>query len=225
VKILVIEDEPSLNKNIVDYLTNRQYLCESVFTYQAALEKIDCYEYDCIVLDIMLPDGNGLRLLEQLKANKKQDGVIIISARNELEDKIKGIESGADDYLTKPFHMPELGVRIAAIVRRRNLNGNNSVLFEEIAIDVQGKTVTVHDIDLILTKKEYQLLLYFIINKNRVISKNAMAEHLWGDDMDMAANHDFLYTHIKNLRKKLEKAGSANYIHSVYGMGYKFSLV
>lgn len=222
-KILVIEDEPSLNKNIVDYLSNRQYLCESVFTYAAAVEKIDCYEYDCIILDIMLPDGNGLRLLEYLKADKKKDGVIIISARNELEDKIKGIESGADDYLTKPFHLPELGVRIAAILRRRNMDGNNQVVFEEIIVDVQGKTVLINGRPLILTRKEYQLLLYFIINKNRVLSKNAIAEHLWGDDMDMEDNHDFLYTHIKNLRRKLEKAGTGNYIQSVYGMGYKFS--
>lgn len=222
-KILVIEDEPSLNKNIVDYLSNRQYLCESVFTYAAAVEKIDCYEYDCIILDIMLPDGNGLRLLEYLKADKKKDGVIIISARNELEDKIKGIESGADDYLTKPFHLPELGVRIAAILRRRNMDGNNQVVFEEIIVDVQGKTVLINGRPLLLTRKEYQLLLYFIINKNRVLSKNAIAEHLWGDDMDMEDNHDFLYTHIKNLRRKLEKAGTGNYIQSVYGMGYKFS--
>lgn len=222
-KILVIEDEPSLNKNIVDYLSNRQYLCESVFTYAAAVEKIDCYEYDCIILDIMLPDGNGLRLLEYLKADKKKDGVIIISARNELEDKIKGIESGADDYLTKPFHLPELGVRIAAILRRRNMDGNNQVVFEEIIVDVQGKTVLINGRPLLLTRKEYQLLLYFIINKNRVLSKNAIAEHLWGDDMDTEDNHDFLYTHIKNLRRKLEKAGTGNYIQSVYGMGYKFS--
>lgn len=222
-KILVIEDEPSLNKNIVDYLSNRQYLCESVFTYAAAVEKIDCYEYDCIILDIMLPDGNGLRLLEYLKADKKKDGVIIISARNELEDKIKGIESGADDYLTKPFHLPELGVRIAAILRRRNMDGNNQVVFEEIIVDVQGKTVLINGRPLVLTRKEYQLLLYFIINKNRVLSKNAIAEHLWGDDMGMEDNHDFLYTHIKNLRRKLEKAGTGNYIQSVYGMGYKFS--
>jgi len=224
VKILVVEDEPSLNKKIVEYLSNRQYLCESVATYAAALEKIDCYEYDCIVLDIMLPDGNGLRLLEHLKADGKEDGVIIISARNELEDKIKGIESGADDYLTKPFHLPELGVRIAAIVRRRNLNGHSNIVFEEIVVDVQGKIVTIHGVPLILTRKEYQLLVYFMVNKNRVLSKNAIAEHLWGDDMDMADNHDFLYTHVKNLRKKLEKAGSANYIQSIYGMGYKFSI-
>lgn len=222
-KLLVIEDEPALNKSIVDYLTGRQYLCESVNNYKDALEKIECYQYDCIILDILLPDGNGLKLLEQIKANNKMDGIIIISARNELDDKITGIELGADDYLTKPFHLPELSVRIAAIIRRKNLLGNNAVTFEEIEIDVPGKTVTVNKNALMLTRKEYDLLLYFIINKNRVLSKHAIAEHLWGDDMDLADNHDFLYTHVKNLRKKLVQAGAADYIKSIYGIGYKFS--
>jgi DNA-binding response OmpR family regulator len=193
-KLLIVEDEPSLNKNIVDYLTGRQYRCESVNNYADALEKIECYEYDCIVLDIMLPDGNGLKLLEQLKANRKADGVIIISARNELDDKIAGIELGADDYLTKPFHLPELSARVAAIIRRKNLQGNNQLVFGEIQVDVPGKMVSINGRSIILTPKEYDMLLYFIINKNRVLSKNAIAEHLWGDDMDMAANHDFLYT-------------------------------
>jgi DNA-binding response OmpR family regulator len=222
-KLLIVEDEPSLNKNIVDYLTGRQYRCESVNNYAAALEKIECYEYDCIVLDIMLPDGNGLKLLEQLKANRKADGVIIISARNELDDKIAGIELGADDYLTKPFHLPELSARVAAIIRRKNLQGNNQLVFGEIQVDVPGKMVSVNNKSIILTPKEYDMLLYFIINKNRVLSKNAIAEHLWGDDMDMAANHDFLYTHVKNLRRKLLLAGAGDYIKSIYGTGYKFT--
>jgi DNA-binding response OmpR family regulator len=223
VKILIIEDEPSLNKSMVDYLVQQQYLCESVGTYPDALEKIERYHYDCIVLDIMLPGGNGLQLLEQLKANNNTDGIIIISARNELSDKIMGIQLGADDYLTKPFHLPELSVRIAAIIRRKNLQGNNSLHFGEIKIDVQGKTVAINDQAIMLTRKEYELLLYFVINKNRILSKNAIAEHLWGDNMDMADNHDFIYTHVKNLRKKLVQAGAGDYIRSVYGMGYKFS--
>ncbi len=222
-KILIIEDEPSLNKIMVDYLVQQQYRCESVSTYPDALEKIERYHYDCIVLDIMLPGGNGLQLLEQLKANNNTDGVIIISARNELGDKIMGIQLGADDYLTKPFHLPELSVRIAAIIRRKNLQGNNSLHFGEIRIDVQGKMVAINDHAVVLTRKEYELLLYFVINKNRILSKNAIAEHLWGDNMDMADNHDFIYTHVKNLRKKLVQAGAGDYIRSVYGMGYKFS--
>lgn len=223
-KLLIIEDEPSLNKAIVDYLSNRQYLCESANTYAKALEKIECYQYDCIVLDIMLPDGNGLKLLEHIKANHKTEGIIIISARAELDDKIAGIELGADDYLAKPFHLPELNARIAAIIRRKNFHGNNTLAFEEISLDVQGKTVTVHNKPVLLTRKEYDLLVYFIINKNRVLSKNAIAEHLWGDDMDMVGNHDFLYTHVKNLRKKLEQAGAGDYIKNIYGAGYKFSV-
>ena len=222
-KLLIIEDELSLNKSMVDYLCKQQYLCEAVNNYQDALEKIECYEYDCIVLDIMLPDGNGLQLLQHLKANKKQEGVIIISARNELDDKIMGIQSGADDYLTKPFHLSELSVRIAAIIRRKNLQGNNILTFKDIKIDVLAKSILVNDKAIMATRKEYELLLYLMINKNRVLSKNAIAEHLWGDDMDMAGNHDFIYTHIKNLRKKLMVAGAGDYLQSVYGMGYRFS--
>jgi DNA-binding response OmpR family regulator len=208
---------------MVDYLTAQQYLIEAVTNYAEALEKIERYRYDCIVLDLMLPGGNGLQLLQELKANKKTDGVIIISARNELDDKITGLQLGADDYLTKPFHLPELSVRIAAIIRRKNLQGSNILSFEEINLEVTAKTVSINGKEAVLTKKEYDLLLYFLINKNRVLGKNAIAEHLWGDDMDLADNYDFIYTHIKNLRRKLIQAGAGDYIHSVYGMGYKFS--
>jgi len=223
-KLLIIEDEPSLNKAIVDYLGSRQYRCESVTNYANALEKIECYQYDCIVLDIMLPGGSGLELLRQLKANQKSDGVIIISARNELDDKLTGLQLGADDYLTKPFHLPELSARIAAIIRRKNLQGNTVIRFEELEVDVQAKTVKVQGTEISLTRKEYELLLYFLVNKNRVLSKDAIASHLWGDDADLAENLDFIYTHVKNLRKKLLQYGAGDYIHSVYGMGYKFSI-
>ncbi len=223
-KILIVEDEPALNKSMADYLSSQQYLCESVNNFKDALEKIELYQYDCIVLDLMLPGGNGLQLLEALKKANKTDGVIIISAKNELDDKIKGISLGADDYLTKPFHLSELSVRIAAIIRRKNLQGSNQLIFEEIGIDVQARTVSINKTPIVLTRKEYELLLYFIINKNRVLSKNTIAEHLWGDDMDMADNYDFIYAHIKNLRKKLLAAGAGDYIQSVYGMGYKFAL-
>ena len=223
-KVLIIEDEPSLNKAMVDYLHHQQYLCESVSNFHDALEKTECYQYDCIVLDIMLPGGSGLELLRQLKANQKSEGVIIISARNELDDKLSGLQLGADDYLTKPFHLPELSARIAAIIRRKNLQGNTVIRFEEIQIDVQAKTVAIQDKEITLTRKEYELLLYFLVNKNRVLSKDAIASHLWGDDSDLAENLDFIYTHVKNLRKKLLQYGAGDYIHSVYGMGYKFSI-
>jgi len=222
-KILIVEDEPSLNKSMVEYLSSQQYLCESVSNFRDALSKIELYQYDCIVLDIMLPGGNGLQIVKVLKEYGKTDGVIIISAKNELDDKIKGISLGADDYLTKPFHLSELSVRIAAIIRRKNMQGNSLLIFEEISIDVQAKTVVINKRDLILTRKEYDLLEYLVINKNKVLSKNTIAEHLWGDDMDLADNYDFIYAHIKNLRKKLLQAGAADYIQSIYGMGYKFA--
>lgn len=223
-KILIVEDEAALNKSMVDYLSSQQYLCESVSNYHDAREKIETYQYDCIVLDIMLPGGSGLQLLQALKDEEKSDGVIIISAKGELDDKIKGLSLGADDYLTKPFHLSELSVRIAAIIRRKNLKGNNLLSFEEITINIQAMVVKVHDKDIVLTHKEYDLLVYLITNKNRVLSKSAIAEHLWGDSMDMVDSYDFIYAHVKNLRKKLLNSGASDYIHSIYGMGYKFSV-
>ncbi|MGN6476592.1 MAG: response regulator transcription factor [Flavipsychrobacter sp.] len=223
-KILIIEDEPALNKSMSEYLGAHKYLVESVDNYPDALNKIEEHQYDCIVLDIMLPGGNGLTLLQVLRKLNKLDGVIIISARNELDDKITGLQLGADDYLTKPFHLAELNVRIAAIVRRKNALGHDIISFEEISIDAQSQRVMVNDTEVTLTRTEYEFLMYLIINKNRVLSKSAIAEYLWGDHMDMVDNYDFMYAHIKNLRKKLVQAGAGDYIHSVYGMGYKFSL-
>lgn len=220
-KLLIIEDESSLNQSMVEFLSASGYLCESVPDFQRAVEKIELYDYDCIILDIMLPGGSGLELLQYLKANKKTDGVIIISAKNALEDKIQGIQSGADDYLTKPFHLSELSVRIAAIIRRKKFDGQSLLLAGDIQIDTAGKTVQVNKQELELTQKEYQLLLFLTINKNRVLSKSAIAQHLWGDDMDLADNYDFIYTHIKNLRKKIMAAGGEDCIRSVYGEGYK----
>lgn len=220
-KILIVEDEKDLSEGIATYLKSEDYICEIAVDFNTALAKIDVYEYDCIVLDITIPGGSGLDLLRELKANNKMDGVLIISARNSLDDKITGLTLGADDYLTKPFHLSELSARIAAIIRRKNFDGNNLLKYTDIIIDTRAKLVKIKNKELELTKKEYELLLYFVSNKNRVISKNAIAEHLWGDDME--GNNDFIYTHIKNLRKKLSDAGNADYIKSVYGMGYKFS--
>jgi DNA-binding response OmpR family regulator len=221
-KVLIIEDEKSLCDSIVSYLKQENFICDAVSNYRGAIDKIESFEYDCILLDINLPDGSGLNILKQLKENKKMDGVLIISARNSLEDKITGLQLGADDYLPKPFHLSELVARITAIIRRRNSGGNNSLEFNELVIDTLARTVFVQQKLLELTRKEYQLLLYFAYNKGRVISKNAIAEHLWGDDMEGAGNFDFIYTHVKNLRKKLMTAGCGDYIQSVYGMGYKF---
>jgi DNA-binding response OmpR family regulator len=223
-KVLIIEDEKSLCDSITSYLKQENFICDAVNNYATAIEKIEWFEYDCILLDINLPGGSGLNILKQLKENKKMDGVLIISARNSLEDKITGLQLGADDYLSKPFHLSELVARITAIIRRRNSGGNNLMQFNELIIDTVARTVLVKQKIIDLTRKEYQLLLYFAYNKGRVISKNAIAEHLWGDDMEGAGNFDFIYTHVKNLRKKLIAAGCADYIQSVYGMGYKFSV-
>lgn len=224
-KLLIIEDEITLNKTMTGFLTAAGYLCETVTNYNDAIEKIDLYEYDCIVLDIMLPGGSGLELLQYLKTNKKNDGVIIISAKDSLDDKITGLQLGADDYLTKPFHLPELSMRVAAIIRRKKMDGHNILnIGNWLFIDTIAQKVTVQQQEIELTQKEYQLLLFFVVNKNRVLSKSAIAQHLWGDDMDLADHYDFIYTHIKNLRKKMMAAGGEDCIRSIYDAGYKMQV-
>jgi DNA-binding response OmpR family regulator len=223
-KVLIIEDEKALSDSIFTYLNSEQYVCEIAADYTSAISKISQYDYACIILDINLPGGSGLDILKELKSNHKTDGVLIISARNSLDDRLTGLNAGADDYLIKPFHLSELVARVAAIIRRKSFDGNNSLKFEEIQLDLFFKTVMVNNRVIDLTRKEYDLLLYFISNKNKVINKGAIAEHLWGDNMDMADSYDFIYTHIKNLRKKLIQAGAKDYVKSIYGMGYKFSV-
>lgn len=222
-KILLVEDETTLAESIVTYLKGESYICEVAADYKTAMDKVGLYDYDCILLDISLPDGSGLSILQALKDDHKTDGVLIISAKNSLEDRLTGLHLGADDYLAKPFHLSELSARIAAIIRRKSFGGNKFVAFNDIVVDTQARTITSNKQELELTKKEYELLLFFITNKRKVISKSAIAEHLWGDEMDMADNYHFIYTHIKNLRKKLMNAGKSDYIKSIYGMGYKFT--
>lgn len=221
-KILIVEDEPELAKSIAEYLSGENYLCEFATTFHQAFEKTKSFIYDCILLDISLPDGNGMKILEELKKENKQDGIIIISAKNALDDKIKGLQIGADDYLTKPFHLSELSARIYSVIRRKQFNSTNIIFQNELKVDLLSKTVLVNNILVILTKKEFDLLLYFLGNKNKVISKSALAEHLSGDFADMLDNHDFVYAHIKNLKKKLSDAGYDNYLKTVYGTGYKW---
>ncbi|HMR83151.1 MAG TPA: response regulator transcription factor [Niabella sp.] len=221
-KILIIEDEEELAKSIAEYLSEESYLCEFAANYDQALDKIELYHYDCILLDIMLPDGNGINLLKAMKKLDKQDGVIIISAKNALEDKITGLQIGADDYLTKPFHLSELAARIYSVIRRKQFSNANIVIQNELQINLPAKTVSVNDSVIALTRKEFDLLIYFIGNKNRVISKSTLAEHLSGDFADMLDNHDFVYAHVKNLKKKLNEAGCDNYLKTVYGTGYKW---
>jgi len=222
-KILIIEDEEGLRESIEEYFTGDGNVCETASTYQTALSKINLYRYDCILLDITLPDGNGMNILKSLKEHNHPDGVLVISAKNSLDDRLDGLNLGADDYLVKPFHLSELKARVSAIIRRKTFNGSNLLLFNEITIDLLAKEVKVGKSPVKFTRKEYALLLYFLANKGKVVSKNAIAEHLWGDGIDMANNFDFIYSHIKNIRKKLMEAGSGDYIQAAYGMGYKFS--
>ena len=221
-KILIIEDEKELASSIQEYLSEEQYLCELASTFTEAMNKIDLYNYDCILLDITLPDGNGLKILEELTKEKKEDGVIIISAKNSVDDKINGLKLGADDYLTKPFHLSELTARIYSIIRRKQFNNSQVISHEELEIDLLAKTVAVNGKPIALTKKEFDLLIYFVGNKDRVLSKSNLAEHLSGDFADMFDNHDFVYAHVKNLKKKLSDAGCEQYIKTVYGTGYKW---
>jgi DNA-binding response OmpR family regulator len=222
-KILIIEDEKELLDSMRIYLESENYRCETANNYQKASEKINMYNYDCVVVDITLPKGNGLQIVKELKEKKSEAGIIIVSAKNSLDDKLKGLELGSDDYLTKPFHLSELNARIKAIIRRKNFDGKNELLLNEIKIDLPARTVFIKKQSLILTTKEYELLLFFISNKNKVITKNAIAEHLWGDDMDQTDSFDFIYTHIKNLRKKMLEKGAEDYIKTIYGIGYNFS--
>ncbi len=221
-KLLLIEDEVELAKSIQSYLVGKDFACEWANNTKDAIDKISIYNYDCILLDLMLQDESGFEVLRELKNQHKSEGVIIISAKETLETKIEGFNLGADDYLTKPFHLSELLVRVQALIRRKNFKGSNVVTFHEIQIDLLSKTVKVNNNILDITRKEIDLLLYLIGNENRVLSKAAIAEHLSGDMADMLDNHDFVYAHIKNLKKKLSDAGSGGYIKSVYGLGYKW---
>ena len=221
--ILLIEDERDLANSIVAYLSQENFHCETVTTFDAATEKINLYSYDCIIVDIGLPDGSGLNIIRELKQIKSTAGIIVISARSSLDDKVLGLDTGADDYLTKPFHLSELNARIKSVIRRRNFNGQNEVIFNEIRIVPEQIKVFVNEQEIILTRKEYELLLFFLSNKDRVLAKESIAEHLWGDNMEMADSFNFIYTHIKNLRRKLIEKGCEDYIRTIYGMGYKFS--
>lgn len=222
-KILIVEDEPGLQTAMCSFLEKEDYICESANSFQKANEKISLYEYDIILLDITLPDGNGLNLIEKVKSFNPESGLIIISAKNSLDDKINGLDLGADYYMTKPFQLSELNSRIKAVLRRRQFGGSKLIHFNEISVDTDSKSVHVHGQEIRLTKKEYDILLFFIINKNRVLTKAAIAEHLWEDNIDLADNYDFIYIHVNNIRKKIESAGGTDYLKTIYGMGYKFT--
>ncbi len=223
-KILVIEDEPEMKSLIKKFLLTENYTIEEAETFNSGLDKIVSYEYDCILLDIMLPDGNGLMLLQELKKLNKADSVIIISAKDSIDDKVKGLELGADDYLTKPFHLAELNARIKSVIRRRRPDDHQLFELENLKINIEERLALVNDEPVNLNRKEFDILVFLMMNKNRIASKSAIAENIWGDYIDQANDFDFIYSQIKNLRKKLRKSNAMIDIDVVYGMGYKLIL-
>ncbi len=223
-KILIIEDEIQLANDILQFLSSNQMNCELCTNVKDAIDKVNNYEYNCILLDLMLPDGNGLDILKEIKTSKQNAGVIIISAKEHVSTKVEGLMLGADDYITKPFHLPELQARILALIRRKVFNGNNELVFNEITINLLSKQVFVLNQEIKLTKTEFDLLLYLISNSNRVISKGNIAEHISGDHADLLVSHDFIYAHIKNLKRKLLDSGAKDYITTIYGIGYRWQI-
>ncbi|MCF8239811.1 MAG: response regulator transcription factor [Melioribacteraceae bacterium] len=223
-KLLLVEDNHSLNKDIQEYLIENGFTVETAFNLLEASEKLSVYKYDALIIDIGLPDGSGLELIKQAKKDKINSAILILTAKDKLEDKLEGLNLGADDYMTKPFHKAELNARLRSILRRNLFDRDNKIAAGEIEIDLITAEVKIKSKDIILTKKEFDLLLYFIHNKNRVLTKESIAEHLWGDHADQSDNFDFIYNHIKNLRKKITNAGGKNYITAMYGMGYKFTI-
>lgn len=220
-KILVVEDEDALRDMVCESLRKEKYMVESAPDYQTALSKIQDYDYDCVLLDIMLPGGSGLAILSVLKRLRKQERVIILSAKDSVDDKIKGLDMGADDYLAKPFHLAELHARIKSLLRRKNAQGDTSIILENLVVYPDKRQVMVGEQEIQLNRKEFDLLYYFVSNPNRLINKTSLAESVWGDHIDQADSLDFLYSQVKNLRKKLKQAGAVPEIKAVYGFGYK----
>jgi len=222
-KILIIEDEKDLVDTLKNYLGSEGFLCETATSWFEAEDSLSVYNYDIIILDLTLPGGDGLDLIKLIKQRNKEAGLLIVSAKNSLDDKIKGLDMGADDYISKPFHLAELNSRIKSLARRRHYEGSNEIVFNEIRINVESNEVSVNGEKLDLTKKEYDILLYFMVNRNKLITRESIAEHSWGDSISYADNFDFVYSHIKNLRKKIGQKNGKNYLHNFYGIGYKFS--
>ena len=220
-KILIVEDERDMREGMAQSLEQELYIVETAADYDAALEKIGVYQYDCILLDIGLPNGNGLNLLRELKKEGSNSGVIIVSAKESIDDKVTGLNEGADDYLSKPFHMAELHARVKSVIRRKMLGGTTKVVVENVQVDTDERSVSINGQTLELNRKEYDILLYLITNKGRLVTKAALAEHVWGDAIDEASSFDFIYSQIKNLRKKLKDCKAQIEIQAIYGIGYK----
>ena len=223
-QLLIVEDEASLMESMVSYLELEGFRCEKAINYHEGLCSLDKHDYFCMLIDLNLPDGDGLELVKMARKEQNHTGIIIISARSSLDERLKGLSLGADDYLVKPFHLSELVARIHSVVRRSRSQGEETLEFGEIRVIPEEKKCTVGESELDLTRKEFDLLLYLIANRNRVITKESIADYLWGEYGGGYGSYDFVYTHLKNLRRKLVDSGSPDYIHNIYGVGYKFSL-
>lgn len=223
-KILVVEDELEINESICHFFRTEGHIVENAGTLRDAYDKVDSCEYDCVILDLSLPDGDGLKLIKELKSNRLSTSIIVVSARSSTDDRIIGLDLGADDYIVKPFSMAELNARIKSIIRRSKFGGNSEIVFNEFRILPESRQIFVNNNEVILTPKEYDLFLYMYINKNRVLTKDNIVEHLWDDYMGISTDsYDFIYTHIRNIRHKIIMAGGTDYIKSIYSLGYKFS--
>ncbi|MGL5682032.1 MAG: response regulator transcription factor [Marinifilaceae bacterium] len=221
-KILIVEDEPQLREMMQHWLQQERYIVATAATYREAMDKIEGYDYDIILLDIMLPDGNGLTLLKELKQMERSENVIILSAKDSLEDKVVGLDLGADDYLSKPFHLAELNARIKSVIRRNKQDGAKDIVVGNVRLVPDSFEVFINNTPIELNRKEYDILHYFAGRPGRLVNKGALAEAVWGDHIDQADSFDFIYAQIKNLRKKLTDAGATAQIKAVYGVGYKF---
>jgi DNA-binding response OmpR family regulator len=223
-KLLLIEDEAALAESVAEFLKQDSDDCDIATTYDEGITRVDLYDYDCILVDIMLPDGNGLDIIRHIKSNHDNTGILVISARDAVDDRVKGLELGADDYLTKPFHLAELNARIKAIVRRKQFDGQPVITYDLMQIHTDKKQVYIGNTEVLLTKTEYDLLLYLLANQERVVTRISLAEHLIGDDADHLDDFNFIYSHVKNLRRKITEAGGEDYLRAIYGIGYKLSL-
>ncbi len=221
-KLLIVEDDREIQESILAYLAPEGYLCEQTFDFGSASDKIQSFDYDCLLIDINLPDGSGLDLIKQARRLKKSSGIIVITARDAINDRVKALEFGADDYLVKPFNLAELNARIKSLIRRMQFQGSNSIILGDLQVFPDSFQVTIKGQPVELTKKEFELLLFFVSNAGRVIAKESLAGQLWGDDSDFSYSFDFVYAQIKNLRKKLREKGATDYIKTIYGVGYKF---
>lgn len=220
-KILIIEDELALLQTVEDFLKSENFLTETAHDFHAGLEKALTYDYDCILLDIMLPGGSGLDILMALKEQHKKQPVLILSAKDSVEDKVLGLEIGADDYLAKPFHLAELLARVKSIIRRNARDGEKLLQYKNVTVDPDNRQVMVDGKEMILNRKEYDLFYYFILRPNKLMEKTSLIESVWGDSSDQADSLDFIYSQIKNIRKKLKEAQADMDLQAVYGVGYK----